>query len=99
DSIGQAMKPPAPLFTRPVQRGVGLAEEPRTGESFGMHRCRLSAEGIVRTWLAGDQSVDGRLRGISAQFAGAGFDLRRPHLGHGAADFEALTDEVAYVEA
>src|SRR5205085_3438317 len=36
-----------PLFTRRLADGLGLAEEPYTGESFGMQRCRMLAEGVL----------------------------------------------------
>ena len=38
-----ALRDRAPLFSRPLRPGVGLAVDPSNGESFGMHRCRLVA--------------------------------------------------------
>jgi len=96
EPIRDALDPSVPLFTREIQRGVGLAEEPGTGESFGMHRCRLTAEGVVNAWTQGDQSTDGRLRAIARQFESAGFDLRRPHLNPGSVDFDVVAERVEY---
>lgn len=95
-ALGAALNPRTPLFTRSARPGVGLAEEPGTGESFGMHRCRLVAEGTVRAWLSGDQSVDGRLRAVRAQFGAAGFDLDRPHLNPGSTEFDSVPERVDY---
>jgi hypothetical protein len=41
------LEPTTPLFTKTLWPGIGAAVEPGTGESFGSHRCRLTAEGIV----------------------------------------------------
>lgn len=38
-----------PLFTKPLAPGLGLAEDPGTGESFGMQRCRRLAEAMLAT--------------------------------------------------
>jgi hypothetical protein len=70
-----------PLFTKRLWPGVGVAVDPGTGESFGMHRCRLTAEGIVDAWRDGSQDVRARLSAVAARFAGAGLDLARPYLG------------------
>ena len=70
-----------PLFTKTLWPGVGAAVEPGTGESFGVHRCRLAAEGMVEAWRQGEPSTEGRLAAIEARFSAAGLDLWRPWLG------------------
>lgn len=40
------LAPSTPLFTKPLAPGLGLAEDPGNGESFGMQRCRILAEAI-----------------------------------------------------
>jgi HopA1 effector protein family len=68
-----------------------VAVDPGTGESYGTHRCRLAAEGIVDAWHAGSQDVLARLEAVAARFAAAGLDLGRPYLGPGGADlFDVL---------
>jgi hypothetical protein len=69
-----------PLFTKRLGEGVAAAEEPRTGESFGLHRCRLLAEGCLDAWLAGRWTVAGRLAAIRQRFALNGLDFHRPYL-------------------
>ena len=75
-----------PLFTKPLREGVGLAETPTGGESFGMHRCRLLAESIVDAWLEGRQDADARLRALEYRFESEGLSLERAHLNPGGED-------------
>jgi hypothetical protein len=80
------LAPAVPLFTKRLWPGIGVAVEPGTGESFGMHRCRLTAEGIVDAWREGKQDVPARLTAIAARFAAAGLELGHPYLGPGGVD-------------
>jgi HopA1 effector protein family len=81
-----------PLFTKRLWPGIGVAVEPGSGESFGTHRCRLAAEGIVDAWHEGSQDVATRLAATAKRFASAGLDLARPWLGPGSVDLFALPD-------
>jgi hypothetical protein len=83
------LEPSVPLFTKPLWPGIGVAVEPGTGESFGSHRCRLAAEGIVDAWEKGTQAVAARLAAVAARFSAAGLDLARPYLGAGWVDLFA----------
>ncbi len=96
--IGAGLRPATPLFTLHLGPGIGLAEEPNTGESFGMHRCRLTAEGIFEAWKSGDSSTAGRLAAVAARFTGAGFNLDLPYLSPASTDLEtpALAVEFAH---
>jgi len=88
-----------PLFSWQLQPGIGVAEDPNTGESFGMHRCRLTAEGIVDAWQRGDQSPEGRIRAIAARFTQNGCKLELPHLGAGSVDLDDVPREVEFAHA
>jgi HopA1 effector protein family len=79
-----------PLFTKQLWPGIGVAVEPGTGESFGSHRCRLCAEGIVDAWREGKQDAAARLKAAAARFATAGLDITRPYLGPGWVDLFSL---------
>jgi hypothetical protein len=72
-----------PLFSLRLGPGLGLAEDPGNGESFGMHRCRLVAEGIADAFRKGRQQAASRLEAVEARFTAAGLDLDRPHLNPG----------------
>jgi hypothetical protein len=87
----ELLSPRVPFFTRRLRPGVGVAEEPDTGESFGMHRCRLTAEGVVQAFLQGRAEVSARARAVRSAFASAGVDLDRPHLGTRLLDLPALS--------
>lgn len=69
-----------PMFCTQLLPGIGMAEEPGNGESFGMHRCRLVAEGVVDAWLGGTQELVARLEAVRQRFAGAGITPTRPYL-------------------
>jgi len=97
--IAAQLRASTPLFTLPLQPGVGIAEDPGNGESFGMNRCRMFAEGIVDAWMAGDQSVDRRLNAIAARFAAGGFNFNRPYLSPGSTDLLEVSSEVDFAYA
>ena len=75
--------PDVPMFTKRLWPGIGAAVDPGTGESFGTHRCRLTAQGIVDAWQAGAQDVSTRRAAVAARFTAFGLDLARPYLGRG----------------
>lgn len=74
-----------PLFTLPLAPGLGLAEDPETGESFGMNRCRHVAEAL---WSAHSQNCDKAqyLQAVKEQFNQFGLDFNRPYLNAGSVD-------------
>lgn len=81
-----------PVFTKQLAPGLGLAENPQSGESFGMHRCGLLADGIVRGHELGLKSINDRVEGVRAVFAEAGISLATPFLNPASTDnyeFEA----------
>ncbi|HUP00155.1 MAG TPA: T3SS effector HopA1 family protein [Gemmatimonadota bacterium] len=86
--LREMLRPGSPAFTRPIARGVGVADDPGGGESFGESRCRLLAEGIVIAGERGETGVEARLRTIEDRFRQAGTSLDRPHLNPGSTDYE-----------
>ena len=95
-TVRAGLRPDIPLFTERVVEGVGLAEEPNTGESFGMHRCRMVAEGIVNAWMKGDQTTEGCRSEIAECFRQNGFDLERPSLAPGSVELPQVSEEVNF---
>ena len=81
------LEPDVPLFTKQLWPGIGAAVEPGSGESFGEHRCRLAAEGIVDAWRQGRADVTAKLLAVAGRFAAAGLDLARPYLGPDGVEF------------
>ncbi|WP_433514694.1 T3SS effector HopA1 family protein [Nonomuraea sp. CA-143628] len=78
--IGGFLSPRTPVFTAELAPGLGFAEDPGTGESFGEHRCRLLAEALVRSHESGWTDDAARLAAVEERFARAGIDLDAPHL-------------------
>jgi hypothetical protein len=76
-----------PALTKPLAPGLGLAEDPGAGgESFGMSRCRLLAEGIVTAAELRAGSLAQTLEVVAGHFAQAGISLEQPYLSPGSVD-------------
>jgi len=75
-----------PALTKPVAEGLAVAEEPGTGESFGMDRCRLLAVGAIQAWEAEATQPEEQLAFVEASFAEAGLSIDAPHLNAGSID-------------
>ncbi|HEX5339007.1 MAG TPA: T3SS effector HopA1 family protein [Gallionella sp.] len=86
------LRPQTPMFCKTLRPGIGLAEEPGTGESFGMHRCRLVAEGVIDAWMAGSQSVEARMDAVQKRFSACGLALEASYLNAKSVDLFAHTD-------
>jgi hypothetical protein len=75
-----------PVFTKALAPGLGIAEQPPSGNSFGMDRCRVLAEGLVRAHELGRASLDERLHVVLDQFRRARIRPRAPYLNPGSVD-------------
>jgi hypothetical protein len=75
-----------PLFARRFAAGVGIAEDPGNGESFGQHRCRVLAETCWSGFLRGDQRPESLLAEFRQRLAAAGTDPERAYLNSGSLD-------------
>jgi hypothetical protein len=84
-AVRNDVKPAVPLFSKQLADGLGFAEDPQTGESFGMNRCRLMAEAVCRAREHGHESAEARLDELAAVFAVAGLSFERPYLNAGSA--------------
>ncbi|MGK7921419.1 MAG: T3SS effector HopA1 family protein [Trichodesmium sp.] len=77
-------KPEIPLFTKQLAPGLGLAEEPdkkfSIQESFGMNRCQIIVNGLLKAWHESDNSPENRMNAILEQFNLLGIDVERPYL-------------------
>ena len=85
--VAEFLRPETPLFTRRLAPGLALAEDPGNGESFGMNRCRILAEGLWSAASKGFVGEDDRLREISNYFTQYGLRLDSAHLNAQSADF------------
>lgn len=82
-----------PLFTKPLAPGLALAEDPGNGESFGMSRSRILAEGIWNAYRQGSQTEPARLEEVENAFKTYGIPFECPYLNPGSIDRYELPDE------
>jgi lantibiotic modifying enzyme len=80
------LRPGTPVFTKPLAPGVGLAEDPGGGESFGRNRCHLLADGLIIASEQGKKALGLRLQTVADRFAGEGINLAEPFLNPGSVD-------------
>jgi type III HopA1-like effector protein len=91
DACTASLQSPTTVFTKPLAPGVGLGEERRSdGESFGMKRCLVLAEGVVAAHEQRIRDLRGRLLLVERHFADAGIDLDAPYLERGSEDRYSL---------
>jgi hypothetical protein len=76
-----------PALTKQLRPGVALAEDPPDAdESFGSHRCRLLAAGLLEAHQRGALSASQRLEVLDQGFTNAGLSLDHPYLNSGSSD-------------
>lgn len=75
DDLAPMLHPVIPPLCEPVAAGVGAAEYPENGMTFGEHRCHLIALGLRHPSSGRDP-----LGLIAAAFTAHGIDPARPHL-------------------
>ena len=80
DAIATGLRPEVPLFTRKLADGLGVAEDPADGSSFGEHRCRVIANGLWESFEKGDSGPEDRAATLEKAFREAGLDPMLPHL-------------------
>jgi hypothetical protein len=91
DEIGPWLRSRLSLLVKRMAPGVGLAEDPGDGSSFGEHRGRLLAAILADPEWSALDSAAGRLAFLSARLASDGYDLDRIYLNPGSRDdFPAL---------
>jgi hypothetical protein len=74
------------LLVKRLAPGVGLAEDPGDGSSFGEHRGRLLAGILAEPEWSALGSIDERNVFLSSRLARDGYDLDRIYLNPGSAD-------------
>jgi hypothetical protein len=74
------LRPQVPAFTLELAPGVGVAEDVGAAESFGVRRCALLADGIVRAHSGGLRDTAARLAQVEARFAEDGVRMDAPYL-------------------
>ena len=80
-----------PAFTKTIARGIGIAEDPGNGESFGMNRCRILSEGLIEAYVLNQKSKQDYLAVVKNQFKNNGIRLEAPYLNAGSTDVYSFT--------
>lgn len=75
-ALAGALRAEVPLFALALAPGLAFAESPQNGDSFGMHRCTLIADGLVRAH-ARSAAAEERFAIVCEPFAEYGLDLAR----------------------
>jgi hypothetical protein len=92
--VAPQLGPAVPAFTRRLAAGVGLAEDPGGGQSFGQSRCNLVSDGLVRAWEQGITGQDERVEAVRERIAAEGIDPDAPYLRPGVSDeYDMQIDE------
>ena len=91
-------KSQVPLFTKKLAPGIGLAEHPcqkiqfTNLERFGINRCQIIANGLLKASRKGEESPKARIRYINQYLKFIGIDLERPYLNPGSEDIYKILD-------
>jgi hypothetical protein len=80
------LKDGVPAFSKQLAPGLGFAEDPGSGESFGQNRCRLLAQALFRAHDEGRTTLAARMQMVSECFAEAALSLDAPYLNPGSHD-------------
>ncbi|NEX19927.1 hypothetical protein G3480_06300 [Thiorhodococcus mannitoliphagus] len=86
-AVAPGLRQGVPAFVKRLAPGLGLAENPEAGGSFGKHRALILAQGIL---AARHRDKSERLSAIEAHFEQRGIDLERPYINAGSRDEYAL---------
>jgi HopA1 effector protein family len=84
--VASYLKPRTPVFTKPVAPGLGVAEDPGVNESFGQHRCRVLADGMIRAYEQGAKELGKRLEIVTECYMSSGICLNEPYLNPSSTD-------------
>ncbi len=80
DKIADYFNENVPLFTKKIRGGVAFAEDPGNNESFGMHRSRLLAKGLLQAHEQGWKKADKILSVVLDTIKEAGLDPAKMYL-------------------
>lgn len=79
-SLADDLEADTPLFTKPLAPGLGLAEDPGTGDSFGLSRCRILASALWNAHVKNAHTPEARCAEVQEGFTRHGLTLEHPYL-------------------
>ena len=81
--VSDQLESDTPLFSKQLFPGLGLAEEPTTGESFGQQRCRILGEALWNIYEQNLEEDETQLNEIRKQLELNGINPDLPYLNAG----------------
>ncbi len=94
-AVAAGIQPRIPAFTKEIAPGVGLAEGPEKGESFGWNRTGLLALGLMEAQEKSLTRVRERIKAVHEVCEGHGVNLDAPYLRRGSPDLYVAIREPA----
>ena len=85
-AVRDCLRPGVPALTKSLAVGLGLAEDPPDGGSFGENRCDLIAGSLITAERRGVRSPGERLALVEGEFNARGLSLENPYLNPGSLD-------------
>jgi hypothetical protein len=76
-ALRPALRDEVPFFSLPLAAGLSFAESPPNGDSFGMHRCDLIAEALVRANERGAEGSEERYAAVRDRLTAYGLEIGR----------------------
>src|ERR1700691_246568 len=77
--VSEYLKPPVPALTLKLAAGLGFAEDPPGGESFGQHRCGLISEALIDAYHRGLSTPRERVKVVREHFSAAAVEVESPY--------------------
>jgi HopA1 effector protein family len=90
--IAPCLRSRVSLLVKPLAPGIGLADDPGDGVSFGEHRCGMLAAILADPEWETLESTAARVEFVSSRLACGGYDLNRLYLNPGSTDDLPLLD-------
>lgn len=79
-AVDKYIQPETPLCTYEIAPGLAFAEDPANGESFGISRCRIIAEGLWQAYTEGKHTSEARALAMKEQFTAYQLSFDKPYL-------------------
>lgn len=86
-TLESILREDTPILTKRLTWGIAFAEEPATGESFGMNRSRLIAEALWSAFSDGKHSPAEKLAAVKGRFEEHGLRYELPYLREGSTGY------------
>ena len=86
DEIAPMLAADVPMLTKPLARGLALAENPPGGRSFGQHRSELIGRAMIPASAGSPVGDETRTAALMRVFHEAGLDWEHPYLNSGSTD-------------